>query len=149
MLRSPLSAFALCLGLVPVLSPLPALAQSAPKVCADLELEVQIVAVGRDRQTVILRVKNLGPGPFDGRRGEQWVEHVVMVGGKEVDRKRNPIGSLQPGATRDFTFARFEADGDFEIWAMITYAEGLAKDQNPANDDCNAANNGGVRAFVF
>jgi hypothetical protein len=147
--RPALFALSLCLGLAPVLSPLPALAQSAPALCADLELAVQSLAVGRDRQTVILRVTNQGPGPFDGKRGEQWVEHVVMVGGKEVERKRNPIGSLQPGATRDFTFARAKADGDFEVWGLISYAAGLAQDQNPANDDCNAANNSAVRAIQF
>jgi hypothetical protein len=138
------------LALVALLAPTTALAEiKAPgtvALCADLAMEVSAKPKGREQMTVTLRVTNTGPGDFQGKRGDAWVEHVVTVAGQEVERKKQGFTAIPSGGTKDFTFTRNKSDGDFGVWALIQFKSPAAAGQN---GDCNSANNGAVTPVSF
>ncbi|MFN3281389.1 MAG: hypothetical protein ACK40I_06955 [Tabrizicola sp.] len=112
--------------------------------CADLVMEVVAMPKGRDLMTVTLRVRNQGPGDYAGSRGAQWVEHVVTIAGKEVERKKHAFVTIASGGQREFSFTRAKSGGDFGVWAAIMHAEGSGQ-----TGDCNGANDAAVKAFSF
>jgi hypothetical protein len=71
---------------------------------------------------------------------------VVTVAGVEVERKKNGFTSIPAGGTKEFTFTRAKADGDFGVWALIQYAPSSG---GKGAGDCNTANNGAVTPVSF
>jgi hypothetical protein len=84
--------------------------------------------------------------PFQSRTGQQSLQiREVPPGGGEGRVLQNvPFGSLQPGQTVPInTNISWRTTNEFppNYRLVIVYDSGLARDGNPANDDCNGRNN--------
>jgi hypothetical protein len=134
--------------LLPAAAPAQVTAPDSVALCADLAMEVIAKPKGREQMTVTLRVSNKGPGDFAGTRGDAWVEHVVTIAGKEVERKKQGFTAIPAGGKKDFSFTRGKAEGDFGVWALIGFSAKFAG-QKGVNGDCNTSNNGAVTPVAF
>jgi hypothetical protein len=142
------SAPALLALLIPTAAPAQVAVPDTVAVCADLAMEVIAKPKGRDQMSITLRVSNKGPGDFAGTRGDAWVEHVITIKGKEVERKKQGFTAIPAGGKKEFSFTRGKDDGDFGVWAVIQFSPKFVGKKG-VNGDCNTSNNGAVTPVLF